>query len=410
MNYFRYKCIESSGKIAFGILQLPYQEVLSAVSHIERDGSTTIYVKKLSRLAGYIFKLAAMCRRDKLTRPDQAELLNNISIMLRAGMPLLTALEEAAASVERPRLARDIKHMIANIQGGASLSEAAGHYRNLFPELIVLLMSIGEETGMIDQMLKAGSEHLTRMQRIISDTKQALLYPSFVFLVMGGGLIFWFAYVVPNIVSLFNEMNVTLPAVTVMLIAISEFVQAYFLHILIGLPTVVLSLLSLRRVSRPFKQKSDALLLRLPIVGAIMHTSALAFISEYFSLLLNAGIDIRRTLNILTDVVRNEVYRTKLGEASSRLETGSGITESFRQAIVFPSFILRMMRIGEKSGTLTEQLDYVAEEYRNRLAVLVATIGKMIEPIALLVAGAMFAVIIGGLFLPIYDLVSKVGG
>ena len=170
MNYFRYKSIGSDGKVSSGILQLPYREITSATSHIERDGSVTIYVKKLSRLAGYLFKLAATLRRDKLSRPAQAELLNNIAVMLHAGMPLLTALEEAAASAPRPRLAADIKNMIANIQGGASLSEAAGHYRNIFPELIVLLMSIGEETGRIDQMLKAGAEHLTRMQRIISDT------------------------------------------------------------------------------------------------------------------------------------------------------------------------------------------------------------------------------------------------
>jgi len=410
MNYFRYKSIGSNGKISSGFLQLPYQEVMSAISHLERDGSVTIYVKKLSRLAGYLFKLAVACRHDKLSRPAQAELLNNIAVMLHAGMPLLTALEEAAASAERPRLAADIRNMIANIQGGASLSEAAAHYRNIFPELIVLLMSIGEETGKIDQMLKAGSEHLTRMQRIISDTKQALLYPSFVFLVMGGGIIFWFAYVVPQIVSLFKEMSVTLPAVTVMLIAVSEFVQTYFLHILIGLPAAVLSVLTLRRMSRPVKKAIDALLMKLPILGSIMNTSALAFISEYFSLLLNAGIDIRSTINILKDTVRNEVYRTKLAEVGGRLETGNGITDSFRQAIIFPAFVLRMMGIGEKSGTLTEQLDYIAEEYRNRLAVLVATIGKMIEPIALLIAGAIFAVIIGGLFLPIYDLVSAVGG
>lgn len=410
MNYFRYKSIGSNGKVSSGFLQLPYQEVTSAISHIERDGSVTIYVKKLSRWAGYILKLAVACRRDKLTRPAQAELLNNIAVMLHAGMPLLTALEEAAASVERPRLAADIRNMITNIQGGASLSEAANHYRNIFPELIVLLMSIGEETGQIDQMLKAGSEHLTRMQRIISDTKQALLYPSFVFLVMGGGIIFWFAYVVPQIVSLFKEMSVALPAVTVMLIAVSEFVQTYFLHILIGLPAAVPAIWAARRMSRPVKKASDALLMRLPILGSLINTSTLAFISEYFALLLNAGIDIRNTINILKDTVRNEVYRAKLDEVGDRLETGSGIAESFRQTQIFPAFILRMLGIGEKSGTLTGQLDYIAEEYRNRLAVLVATIGKMIEPIALLIAGAIFAVIIGGLFLPIYDLVSAVGG
>jgi len=121
------------------------------------------------------------------------------------------------------------------------------------------------------------------------------------------------------------------------------------------------------------------------------------------------GIDILRSMNILKESIENEVYREKLAEVSEGLTRGDGIAESFRRTVIFPPFVVRMINVGEQSGTLPEQLSYIAEDCRNKLSAIVATIGKMIEPIVLIIAGAMFAIIIIGLFLPIYDLVSTVG-
>ena len=125
---------------------------------------------------------------------------------------------------------------------------------------------------------------------------------------------------------------------------------------------------------------------------------------------MNAGIDILQSTNILKDSIKNEVYREKLAEVKEGLTKGDGIAESFRRPLIFPTFVVRMIAVGEHSGTLPEQLSHIAEDYKNKLSVIVATIGKMIEPIVLIVAGGMFAIIVIGLFLPIYDLVSAVSG
>ena len=127
-----------------------------------------------------------------------------------------------------------------------------------------------------------------------------------------------------------------------------------------------------------------------------------------FSMLLNAGIDILQSIQIIIDSVRNEVYREKLVQVKEAISKGEGISESFSNADVFPSFVVRMISVGEMSGSLTDQLDYVSEEYRKKLSVLVASLGKMLEPFVLIVAGAFFAIIIIALLLPIYDLLSQV--
>lgn len=409
MKFYRYKLIAPSGRLSSGVIKLPYQDIMSAITHLERDGSITIFVKHVGPVLSFLFKLSAMRLHRKIKRPVLAEMLNNISVMLRSGLALVSALKESAASADVPEVQGDINDMVMSIQGGASFSKAAVNYPHIFPSTVIHLIRMGEETGQLDNMTADASEHLKRMHGIVSDTKQALIYPSFVFLIMGGGLIFWFFYVVPKIVSLFKEMDVVLPPLTLFLIALSEFIRNHLAAVLLG-AIALFALISMgRRWSRPFKRFMDRCLLKIPIAKTIITASNLAFITEYFSMLLNAGIDILQSFQILIDSVGNEVYRDKLIQVKTAIARGDGISESFRSVNMFPAFVVRMINVGEMSGSLTEQLDYVAEEYRKKLSALVAALGKMLEPFVLIVAGSFFAVVIIALLLPIYDLISQVG-
>jgi type II secretory pathway component PulF len=408
MNYFRYKVLNPSGGVSSGVVKLPYREVLSAISHLEREGALAIDVRKLGPFTSFFVSLGSRSLNRRLKRTEQAEILNNMSIMLRAGIALTTALEEVSQGSEHPRLTRDVNDIISRIQSGASFSEAAASYAYIFPKTVLHLIKMGEETGKLDEMLKDAASHITRIQQIISDTKQALLYPAFVFTTMGIGIVFWFAFVVPKIISLFKEMDVKLPTITLVLLKISALIQSYLIHMIIGLVGVIFIFFMTRKTSYKFKKTTDSILLKLPIVGTIINASILAFITEYFSLLISAGVDLLKSIQILKNSVDNAVYSEKLQDVSDGLERGEGIASSFQNTAIFPTFVVRMINIGEVSGTLTGQLVYIAEEFRKRLSILVATIGKMIEPVILIIAGVCFIVIIGGLFLPIYDLVSKI--
>lgn len=410
MNYFRYKLITADGSMVSGVVKLPYKETISAVNHLERDGSVTLFVSKLGRLAQWLWQISDMRPQRRLPRLMTAEILNNIALMLRAGMTLVTALEEAADTEEHSAAAGSFRDMIERIQGGTSFSDAAAKHPHIFPQTVLYLIRMGEETGQLEQMLKDASQHLQRIDRIASDTKQALLYPAFVLSAIGGGMLFWFAYVVPKIVGLFKELDVTLPTMTLFLIALADFFHEYYLHIIISLVVLGIAIATLRKRNRKFRKALDIVLLKIPVSQSIVVASNLAFISEYFAMLFNAGIDILQCLRILKESVGNEVFRDRLGEVGRSVELGEGIATGFKAAVIFPGFVVRMISVGESSGTLSDQLVYISEQYRQKLSVMVATIGKTIEPLILLVAGAIFAVIIIGLFLPIYDLVSRVAG
>jgi len=410
MNYFKYKLIQPGGQVSSGVTRLTYQDELSAISYLERQNNTVLYAKKLGGFAAVLRRILSARPQRKLTRTSQAEFLTNVSLMLRSGVPLTTALREAAGSSDRGDVENDVKDMILQIEGGTTFSETAARYPHIFPRLVVHLIRLGEETGKLDRVLMDGAEHLKRMQKIVSDTKQALLYPSFVFLSMGVGLLFWFYYVVPKIVGLFSEMDVVLPPLTLFLIGLSDFVQDYFVGIISAIVAVTICLAMVYRSSRRVRKTLDLVLLKLPVSGTIISASVMAFVTEYFSLLLNVGIDVLHAMDVLQASIRNEVYQEKLTQVAAEIRSGEPIGTSFKKASIFPTFVVRMIHVGEQSGTLPEQLNYIAEDYRNRLSVVVATIGKIVEPVVLVVAGTMFAIIVGGLFLPIYDLVSKLGG
>lgn len=410
MSYFRYKVIEQTGKIRSGVINLPYEDETSASFYLERDNRTVVSIKKLGDAVSFILQKMSVIARKRPSRPIQAEFLSNISMMLRSGMTLTTAMREAGSGINIPGFEHDVNDMIMRIQGGATFSDTASKYGTIFPKNIIHLIRMGEETGKLDEMLMDASEHLMRIESIISDTKQALLYPAFVFVTMGVGIFFWFYYVVPKIIGLFQEMDVTIPTITVCLLTISTFLQNNVLSLTVGVIATIIIVFAAYRGNRRVRWIIDAILLKLPVSGTIISASNLAFITEYFSLMLNAGIDIVQTMHILRDSTSNEIYREKLEEVIVGLERSESISDSFKNAIVFPSFVVRMINVGELSGTLDTQLKNIADNYRNKLSLLVATLGKMIEPIVLIIAGILFAIIIAGLFLPIYDLVSQVGG
>lgn len=408
MHYYKFKLITNVGEIISGMIKLPYIDILSAITHLEKGENTVIYVKKPGPVHLFFFKLLSIGSKKKLKRAAQAELLSNISLMIKSGVNLTNALEEASDGAEIPEIGDDIYEMISMIQSGAVFSEAATSFPHIFPSTIIHLIKIGEETGKLDKMLDNAANHLKNIEKIVSDTKQALMYPGFVFLAMTLLVFFWFYYVIPQILNLFKEMDVTLPAITLFLLNLSDFIRNNILVIIVLIVTIPIGFATARKHFKSFKTITDKWLIKVPVAGTIITASSLAYISEYLSLLLNSGIDILNSLTILHESVGNELYRNKILEIKEGILKGHGVTESFTETAIFPSFVTRMIGVGELSGTLTEQLDHIADEYRNRLSVLVSSIGKALEPIVLLVAGALFIVIIAGLLLPIYDLISKI--
>jgi type II secretory pathway component PulF len=274
--------------------------------------------------------------------------------------------------------------------------------------MFIRLVSVGEETGNLDGSLQEAAEHIQRVADLSSALKQAMIYPLFAFVTTFGSMIFWLVYVLPKITSLFKDMGVKVPAITRFLILMSAFTRQYW-PLLVILPILFFTAIRLVRRSERGAYLLDQAMLRLPIVQLILVNKSLGIFTEQMRILLRSGLTIDRCFDLAGGVIGNRVYKDAIGRVKQEVLAGATISEAMALQRVFPPMMLRMVHVGETSGTLDEQFAFLAAYYVKKLDDVSKRLGKLLEPIMIITLGIMFAVIILGLLLPIYDLISNIG-
>ena len=403
MAFFRYKLISKDGRVSGGMLELPFNNPVSAIAYLERQGSKVLFVEPLNETIGSIVSGFQHISDHKITAENVAEILKNISIMLKAGVSLLAAVEDVVVQSENPTIARMGKDIVHRIQSGVSFSEALGSWKKVFPNTALLLIRIGEETGSLDKTMLDAAKYVTKMARIRKEFKSALTYPAIMLSAILLAATFWLIFVVPMMLDLLSAMHKELPPLTLAVIALSDFIQEYILHLIIGL--IVFIMLFRKAMEHPkFRRTVHLILLNTPIIKTVINGFNLALLTENLSLLLNAGLDIMKSLEVLGNSLSNEIFKEKLEVIRTDLLRGIGIHTAFKEAKVFPSFVVRMIGVGEMSGTLPEQLVSISEEYEIRFDDVVKGIGKSIQPIALVIGGGIFITLLIAMFMPLYGI------
>lgn len=408
MHLFRYKLLTESGKIQSGVVDLPLSDPMAALRYIEHGGGIALEVNPLPKLINTAVQVTSI-GLGRITRLELAEFYNNLGMLIGAGVTVLNGLEEILADTKNPRLKTAIQCICADIQSGQTFSEALTKHPHLAPFVIQHMVTIGEETGRLDQMLKKGGDHLLHIHEIVSATKRALTYPAFLFVVVLLAVVFWFWYVVPQLVGLFQDMNIALPWPTRLLIAISDWLQNWFGWTVLVVAASGVVLVILRRKVYKIRYALSALSLRVPILSVVVHTSLVARATEYLGIMIGAGIGVLRALQMITDATTNEVYRERLLGAQNSIKAGTMLSASLRQHKALDPFAIRMLAVGEMTGRLDDQASYVAKLYRDKMNGLVQVLSKTLEPMIMIVLGGLFAMIMIGLLLPVYDLISKIG-
>ena len=362
----------------------------------------------ISKAISTVNKLLLQVKIRSVKTSELIDFSRSMATTLRAGISVLSAMEDYADVTTNRFFKSVIEDVINEIRGGRRLSSALEKYPKIFPPIFIHLIRIGEETGRLEKSFSDIADHLTRVENLKSSIKRALMYPSFVLFVSFGALIFWLAYVFPKLADLFKSMNVELPFLTVVVLWISNFLKNNLIVILVALTLSFILLKILKDRTHTAGYALDRALLSTPIVKLIIYNGQLALISEYMRILISSGATIDRTLELVEELSGNKVFQKALSRAKERVTLGESISSSFGKEKVFPRFLVRMIRSGEESGLLDEQLAFAAEFYYERLHDISQKIGKMVEPIMLIVVGVIFAIIMMALFLPIYDLLGKI--
>lgn len=404
MPYFSYQAINQHGDIVKGLIE--HSDIDLAYDNVSGSGLDIVKMQKSDRLTGlYLKKVSAWSIKPK----DVIEFAKSLSVMQRAGLPLLQSITDIAEAMENRHFREKLLSIRRTIELGSGFSDALSLHKEVFPDIFINLIAVGEETGRLNESLSDVALHLQRMEDLKSAIIRALMYPAFALVGTMGALMFWLLYVLPKMAELFKSMAINLPPLTLALIAASDFAVARW-YVFVLAPVMVYTVLKLLSKREASKYYLDAARLRLPIVNLIVTNKLLALFVEQLRILIAAGVTIDRSLDIILNVINNAVFRKAVAGVKEDILLGSNISDAIKKrSSLFPTLVVRMISIGESTGNLTEQLNYLSEHFLKKLDDISDKIGKMIEPIIIIVIGGMFVVIILGLLAPIYDLVSGIG-
>jgi type IV pilus assembly protein PilC len=326
--------------------------------------------------------------------------------LIRAGLPILKALDLLADRLTDPKLSKHINGVREEIRNGALLSDAFAK-QGVFPPIYVTSVLAGERSGSLGEVLE---RFITYQKLSLSVRKKllvSLLYPAVLVFLVVCLIVFLVTYVVPNFAVLYATMDAQLPAPTRMLIAIGTTARNY---VLIGFAALVGAIFAFRYWARTPAggERVDRFLLKIPIAGEVWLKYQVAQFSRVLGTLLIGGIPLLQALDTAADSLGTQVLKKVLTEAVKLVREGQALSQSLRKTKVFPSLALDMIEVGESTGALPQMLTSVAEFYEEDVSNSVTAALSLIEPVIMIIMGIFVAFVLISLYLPIFSLADSV--
>ncbi len=325
MSYFTYSAIDAGGQPVKGTIESDHLE--SASSDVKAKGLYLLSIKKTSSQMGGLGKALTSLQ---VGRMEVVEVAQSLSVMLKAGMPILTCLEDIIDSTPNKVLKSALQDIRKKVEQGSSVSKALSEQGAIFPDILKTLVSVGEETGRFDASLQEAADHLLRVQYLADAIKKALMYPAFAITTTLGALVFWLAFVLPKLTSVMTGLGVKLPPLTLAVIASSALFKAHWGKMLFSLLIIPISIYLMGK-NQKARYYRDLAAIRIPIVKLIVFNKLLASFAEQFGILVAAGIAVDRLFDLLIPSLGNEYFAVKLLKAKENIMNGRLISESLRE-------------------------------------------------------------------------------
>ncbi len=404
MPLYFYQAIKRSGEKVTGVLEAKDKLELAKLLH--EKGLILISAnleepKKTISLPDYLSGLFNIPLSDKLL------FTKNLKVMIASGVPLQKALRTLALQVKHPKFRRIINKIEEEITKGTSLSTALAKYPKVFPRLYVSIVRVGEESGTLEKSFESLAFQMEREHEIKSQIKSALIYPAVVIstmILVGIGML---TFVVPELSKIFKEFKVELPPTTKFVLSLGENLKENLLLILLGFLVLIVGIKIL--TSTPTGRKiKDKLLLSLPVIGELVKKMNLSYISRTLATLLATGVSFGNSLEITSQVATNAFYQDALKEAKAEIEKGqrlSVVLEKYPH--LFDPTTLQMLAVGEETGETSKILEDLASFYENQVNTATKNLVSLIEPLLMLIIGAVIGFFAVSMIQPIYSMLGS---
>jgi len=398
MPSFSYNAVDKLGRPAIG--QLDAVNEVDLEIRLSRMGLDLITFRTAA-------KSTSLFNRSRVSNQDLVMFCFQLEQLTSAGVPLLDCLNDLRESSSNLYFQKILGAVSSEVEGGKMLSEALAQHPGVFSEVFVSLIAAGEHTGQLSVVLNNLFNTIRWQDELMSQTKKLLAYPAFVAVVVSLAVVFLMTYLVPQMVSFLRNMGQELPLNTKILIAVSNaFVDYWWL--MLGLPlVVVMGLIAVIKSNPVARYRFDLFKLNMPVTGPILHKIIMARFARYFALMYQTGIPILDAIKICENIVGNRVVADALTRVHAQINAGDAMSESFRNAGLFPQLVVRMIKVGENTGALDKSLLNISYFYDRDVNDSMQKMLKMIEPALTVILGAILAFIMFSVLGPVYDSFSK---
>jgi general secretion pathway protein F len=400
MGAFEYVAVDNSGRERKGVLE---GDTARQVRQLLRDQQLLPVTVAEVSVGEKKRRSARVSFNRGVSAADLALVTRQLATLVRSGLPLEEALLAVSEQTEKPRIKSIILGVRAKVMEGHALADGLGDFPDAFPELYRSTVAAGEQSGHLDAVLERLAEYTESREQLRSKTLGAMIYPAvltgFCVLVVSLLLVF----VVPKIVTQFQTSNAELPLMTAILIGISDFIRdwGWLLLILFGAAIWLFR----RWIQAPeARRKYHRLLLRLPLVGKVTRGTNTARFSRTFSTLTSSAVPVLEALRISGEVVTNLPMRDAVQEAAARVREGAPIGKSLAATRMFPPMMIHLISSGESSGDLETMLDRAATNQEREMDSTLSTVVRLLEPLMVVVMGAVVLFIVVAMLLPIFRL------
>ena len=343
-----------------------------------------------------------------ITPKEIAFFSRQLATMMKSGVPIVTSLEIIEGGQKNVRMKKLVEEIRYDIESGSSLSEAIGKHPVQFDELYRNLVRAGESAGVLETVLDTIASYKENIETLKGKIKKALFYPAVVIAVAILVSAILLIFVVPQFEGVFKQFGADLPAFTKLIVAASRFMVSYWWAAFGTLFAVVFGFLFFKKRSVALQHFLDRAVLKIPVVGQIMHNSSIARFSRTLAVTFKAGVPLVEALDTVAGATGNTVYEKAVYRVRDDVAVGYPLNMSMKQVNLFPHMVIQMTAIGEEAGALDAMLFKVAEYYEEEVNNAVDALSSLIEPMIMIFIGGVVGAMVVGMYLPIFKLAAAI--
>lgn len=372
-------------------------------AELRQQGISPLKVRKKSTIF-------AMMTSKKIRSMDITLFTRQLATMLTAGIPLIQAFDLIGRGQNKLTMQQLVTSIKQDVENGASFSEALKKHPVYFNKLYVNLIYAGEQSGSLELMLQRVSDYREKIESLKGKIRKAMYYPAAVLSVAVIVTAILLIFVVPEFEDLFKGFGADLPAMTRMVITLSNSLQDHIWLLLASLILTIWIFLQAKQRSEHFNKTLDRIVLRLPIMGNILQKAIIARFSRTLATTFAAGIPLVNALDVVAGATGNSLYIEGTLKIRDEISTGQQLQAAMRNTQLFPSMVIQMVAIGEESGTLEMMLSKIADFHEEDVDNAVDSLSSILEPIIIVILGIIVGTLVIAMYLPIFKLGAAIHG